>query len=119
VDGNRRLDEAQDAASHGEVFDARDAFSLVEKHWPPSSECVKKAREKLATLRTDVQAKRVFSVEKTWNDALAAEIRDPARAATLYAKCAKAASGTPFAEDCEKKAKDLAGKSAPASSDGR
>jgi peroxiredoxin len=109
-EGGRRLASGDELLAKGQIFDARDAWSDLEKHWPKTAESVKKAGEKLAALKADATAKKVLAVEKTWQDAQAAEGRDQGKAAALYVKCAKATAGTPFAELCEKKAKELDGK---------
>jgi hypothetical protein len=105
--GTRKIAEADAALAEGDVFGARDIYTDVSKKWPSKAECVKAAKDKLAELQKDKDAKKALAQEKTWAQAQAAEdAGDGATAGTLYQKCAKAAAGTKFADFCEKKAKD-------------
>jgi len=105
--GTKRIAEGDAALAEGDVFGARDAYAEVSKKWGPKSEALKAAKEKLAELQKDKDAKKALGLEKTWAQAQAAEeAGDKASAATAYEKCAKSAAGTKFAELCEKKAKE-------------
>lgn len=106
--GTKVVAQGDAALADGDVFGARDSYTTVSKKWDPKAECVKAAKDKLADLQKDKDAKKALGLEKTWAQALAAEeANDKATAAALYDKCAKGAAGTKFAEFCEKKSKDL------------
>lgn len=110
-EGEKRLAAGDEAKDAGEVFSARDIYLEVEKKWPPKAEVIKKAKDRTKALKEDKDAKKVLAQEKSWLEAQKAEAgKDNARAAALYAKCAKGAPGTKFAEKCEAKAKELGGK---------
>jgi hypothetical protein len=106
--GARRITEADGLLAAGDVITARDIYNEVQKSWSSKSDNVKSAKDKLAELQKDKDAKKALSQEKAWYQAGAAEdANDKQTAAALYMKCAKGAAGTKFAELCEKKAKDL------------
>ena len=106
--GAKRIAEADSLLAAGDVITARDAYNEVQKSWSPKSDNVKSAKDKLAELQKDKDSKKALSQEKAWYQALAAEdANDKPTAAALYAKCAKGAAGTKFAELCDKKAKEL------------
>jgi len=106
--GTRRIAEADALRDAGDVITARDIYAEVQKTWGPKSDAVKSAKDKLAELQKDKDAKKALGQDKVWYQAVAAEdANDSTTAATLYAKCAKAASGTKFGDFCEKKAKTL------------
>lgn len=107
--GAKRVIAGDAARVQGELFLARDHLASVEKEFPPKYECVKVAKERLKSLRDDKDGKKVFALEGDYKIAVEAERqKDTAKAIRQYAKCAKGAPGTPFAERCDKRAKELA-----------
>jgi hypothetical protein len=106
--GGKVLAEGDKLLAAGDVFGAKAAYDEVSKKWSPKAEVVKTAKEKLAELQKDKDAKKALGQEKLYAQAVAFdEANDKANAAAAYEKCAKNAKDTPFATFCEKKAKEL------------
>ena len=106
--GTKRMAEGDASLEEGDVFGAREAYAEVSKRWGPKADCVKAARDKLADLQKDKDAKKALGQEKMFTQAQALEDSgDKANAAAAYDKCAKAAAGTKFADYCAKKVKEL------------
>ena len=106
--GTKVLASGDKLLAEGDVFGAKAAYDEVAKKWNPKAEAVKTAKDKLAELQKDKDAKKALGQEKLYLQAQALEdAGDKANASAAYDKCAKNAKETKFAEFCEKKAKEL------------
>jgi len=106
--GKSRLSDGDAAKEACDVFAARDIYTLVSKKWPAKSACANDAKEKLAALKADADFRAVFAVEKTWNEAVAAEkAKDVKKAAELFKKCGRSCPWSPFIDRCEERIEAL------------
>jgi len=106
--GTRAIADGDKQLASGDVIGAKLTWDEVSKKWDSKADCVKTAKEKIAELKKDADAKKALSQEKLYLQALALdEAGDKQSAVAAYEKCAKGAKDTPFAAFCEKKAREL------------